>query len=87
MPESAAGEAIVTNPAEIVATIRDFCGSIQPQIRHFRSRLSFLGVREGINGRVQLLIQRSRGYRNRERLKTDIIFHIGSLELKPQFCH
>ena len=37
--------AIVTNPAEILATIRQFRGPIQPQIRHSRSRLSFLGVR------------------------------------------
>ena len=45
VPESAARATIVANPAEIRAAILDFCGPIQPQIRHSRSRLSLLGVR------------------------------------------
>ena len=32
---------------------------------------------EGVNSRIQLLVQKSCGYRNRERLKTDILFHFG----------
>jgi len=38
---------------------------------------------EGVNSRIQLLIQRSCGYRNRERLKTDILFHFGALNMDP----
>jgi len=40
---------------------------------------------EGVNSRIQLLIQKSCGYRNRKRLKTDILFHFGGLNLKPAF--
>jgi transposase len=32
---------------------------------------------EGMNGRMQLLIQKVCGYWNKERLKTDILFHLG----------
>lgn len=38
---------------------------------------------EGINSRIQLMVQKARGYRNRARLKTDILFHLGGLNLNP----
>lgn len=38
---------------------------------------------EGVNSRIQLLMQKSCGYRNRERLKADILFHFGGLDLNP----
>ena len=38
---------------------------------------------EGVNSRIQLLMQKSCGYRNRERLKTDILFHFGGLAMNP----
>jgi transposase len=38
---------------------------------------------EGVNSRIQLLMQKSCGYRNRERLKTDILFHFGGLNMDP----
>lgn len=38
---------------------------------------------EGINSRIQLLTQKSCGYRNRQRLKTDILFHFGGLNMNP----
>jgi transposase len=38
---------------------------------------------EGVNSRIQTLVQKSCGYRNRERLKTDILFHFGGLDLNP----
>jgi transposase len=38
---------------------------------------------EGVNSRIQLLVQKACGYRNRERLKTDILFHFGGLNLNP----
>ncbi|MDD4735619.1 MAG: transposase [Kiritimatiellae bacterium] len=40
-------------------------------------------VAEGVNSRLQLLIQKACGYRNRERLKTDILFHFGGRDLSP----
>jgi len=40
---------------------------------------------EGVNSRIQLLVQRACGYRNRKRLKTDILFHLGGLSLFPAF--
>jgi transposase len=40
---------------------------------------------EGVNSRIQLLVQKACGYRNRERLKTDILFHLGGLNLLPAF--
>lgn len=40
---------------------------------------------EGVNSRIQLLMQKACGYRNRERLKTDILFHFGGLNLNPGF--
>jgi transposase len=38
---------------------------------------------EGVNSRIQLLMQKSCGYRNRQRLKTDILFHFGCLNMNP----
>lgn len=38
---------------------------------------------EGVNSRIQLLIQKSCGYRNRQRLKIDILFHFGGLNMDP----
>jgi len=43
-------------------------------------------VAEGVNSRIQLLIQKSCGYRNRDRLKTDILFHFGGLSMDPLFA-
>ena len=40
-------------------------------------------IAEGINSRIQLLVQKACGYRNRERLKADILFHLGGLDLDP----
>jgi transposase len=40
---------------------------------------------EGVNSRIQLLIQKSCGYRNRKRLTTDILFHFGGLNMDPLF--
>ena len=40
---------------------------------------------EGINSRIQQLIQQACGYRNRERFKRDVLFHRGGLNLYPDF--
>jgi transposase len=38
---------------------------------------------EGINNKIQSLINKAYGYRNKERFKTDILFHCGGLDLYP----
>lgn len=40
---------------------------------------------ESLNSRIQLMIQKACGYRNRERLKTDVLFHFGGLDMAHQF--
>lgn len=41
------------------------------------------GPIEGINNKIQGLIKKAYGYRNKERFKTDIFFHLGGLDLYP----
>jgi transposase len=38
---------------------------------------------EGLNNKIAGLVKKAFGYRNRERFKTDIIFHLGGLDLYP----
>lgn len=38
---------------------------------------------EGVNSRIQVLVQKSCGCRNMDRLKIDIFFHFGGLNLNP----
>ena len=41
---------------------------------------------EGNNSMIQALIKRANGYRNRERLKRDLFFHLGGLDLYPDLA-
>jgi len=41
------------------------------------------GPIEGLNNAIQGLIKKAFGYRNKERFKTDIFFHLGGLDLYP----
>lgn len=41
---------------------------------------------EGNNSMIQGLIKRANGYRNRERLKRDLFFHLGGLNLYPDLA-
>jgi len=38
---------------------------------------------EGLNNKIQAIVKKAYGYRNIERLKTDILFHLGGLNLYP----
>ena len=38
---------------------------------------------EGMNSIIQVLIKRANGYRSRARLKRDLFFHLGALNLYP----
>ena len=57
--------------------------------RHLQNILTFFthrhsnGPLEGLNNRIQGLVKKAYGYRNRERLKNDILFHLGNLDLYP----
>ena len=51
-------------------------------LTYFDHRLTNAAA-EGINNKIQGLIQKAFGYRNRERFKTDILFHLGGLDLYP----
>jgi transposase len=51
-------------------------------VTYFRYHLSN-APSEGINSRIQQLVQKACGYRNRSRFKTDILFHLGGLDLYP----
>jgi transposase len=51
-------------------------------ITYFRHHLSN-ATAEGLNSRIQHLIQRACGYRNRERFKREVLFHHGGLDLHP----
>ena len=52
-------------------------------ITYFRHHLSNAPA-EGLNSRIQHLIQRACGYRNRARFKRDVLFHLGGLKLHPE---
>lgn len=38
---------------------------------------------EGLNSRIQQLIHKACGYRNRTRFKRDVLFHLGGLDMNP----
>lgn len=56
---------------------------------HLKNILTFFthrltnGPLEGLNNKIQGLIKKAYGYRNKERFKTDIFFHLGGLDLYP----
>jgi transposase len=52
-------------------------------LSYFKHRISN-ATAEGLNSRIQAIRVASRGYRNRDNLKTAIYFHCGGLALYPQ---
>ena len=63
----------------LAQSMKERVGSIVTYLKH-RFCNAFA---EGVNSRIQLLVQKSCGYRSRKRLKTDILFHFGGLNLNP----
>ena len=53
------------------------------QILNFFDHRITNGPIEGLNSRVQGLIKKPYGYPNKERLRNDIFFHLGDLDLYP----
>ena len=54
-------------------------------ITYFRHHLSNAPA-EGVNSRIQHLIQKACGYRNRNRFKRDVLVHLGGLDLHPEIA-
>jgi transposase len=58
--------------------------------KHLTNLLTFFdhhltnGPLEGLNNKIQGLIKKGYGYRNKERFKTDIYFHSGGLDPYPR---
>jgi transposase len=75
------------------SAIRSKLEPVKQVARTFKARLAGIvsifkhgfcnALAEGVNSRIQLLMQKSCGYRNRQRLKTDILFHFGGLDMDP----
>ncbi|MEK7414106.1 MAG: ISL3 family transposase, partial [Planctomycetota bacterium] len=57
--------------------------------RHWERILNYFdhhltnGPMEGLNNKIQSLIKKAYGYRNKQRFKTDVLFHLGGLDLYP----
>jgi transposase len=66
--------------AKVVRMLKSHWDNI---VTYFRHRLCNAAA-EGINSRIQQLIQQACGYRNRARFKRDVLFHLGGLDLHPQ---
>jgi transposase len=68
--------------APIVRVAKMFKRHLERILTVFIHRLTN-AASEGINNKLQSLIQKAYGYRNRERFKADIFFHCGGLSLYP----
>ncbi|MCC6144742.1 MAG: ISL3 family transposase [Candidatus Hydrogenedentes bacterium] len=61
------------------ATVRKYLWGILNAIVHNANN----ALAEGMNSRIQVIKRRACGYRNRERFRNAIYFHLGGLELYP----
>lgn len=61
---------------------RSFKNHLDHIVTYFDHHLTNASL-EGLNSKIQGLIKKAFGYRNRERFKTDILFHCGGLDLYP----
>jgi transposase len=61
---------------------RSFKRHVDNIVTYFDHHLTNAAL-EGLNSKIQGLIKKACGYRNRERFKTDIMFHCGGLDLYP----
>ncbi len=75
-------EAMATRLEPVKRVVRLLKSHWDNIVTYFRYHLSN-AVAEGLNSRVQQLIQKSCGYRNRDRFKRDVFFHLGGLDLYP----
>jgi transposase len=64
-----------------------FAGIIERRIENILTYLTHRitnAVSEGLNAKIQWIKYASRGFRNRERFKLAILFHLGGLDLEPR---
>ena len=61
---------------------RPFKRHLDNIVTFFQHRLSN-GSIKGLNNKIQSLVKKACGYRNPERFKTDIFFHLGGLNRYP----
>ena len=75
-------EAMATRLEPVKKVVRLFKKHWANIVTYFRYHLSN-AASEGLNSRIQQLIQKACGYRNRDRFKRDVLFHLGGLDLYP----
>lgn len=75
--------AIPSRLAPIKEVARSFKKHLDNMLTYFTHRISNAAL-EGLNHRIAGLVKKAFGYRNRERFKTDILFHRGGLDLYPR---
>jgi transposase len=63
----------------VARSFKDHLGNI---LTCFTHRITNAAL-EGLNNRIAGLVKKAFGYRNPERFKTDILFHLGGLDLYP----
>ena len=68
---------------EPVKKVARMCKNHLDQILTFFTHRLTNGPIEGLNNKIQGLIKKAYGFRNKERFKTDIFFHLGGLDLYP----
>jgi transposase len=66
-----------------VKKVARMCKAHLPNILTFFVHRLTNGPIEGLNNKIQGLIKKAFGYRNKERFKADIFFHLGGLDLYP----
>ena len=76
------GWAMRSRLAPVKKVARMCQGHLENILTFFVHRLTN-GPIEGLNNKIQGLIKKAYGYRNKERFKRDIFFHLGGLDLYP----
>ena len=76
------GWAIRSRLEPVKKVARSFKVHLGNILTYFTHRITNAAL-EGLNNRIAGLVKKAFGYRNRERFKTDILFHLGGLDLYP----
>jgi len=76
------GWAIRSRLEPLKKVARSFRSHLANILTYFDHRITNAAL-EGLNNRIAGLVKKAYGYRNRERFKTDILFHLGGLDLYP----
>jgi len=76
------GWAVRSRLEPIKRVAKSFKGHLDNILTYFTHRITNAAL-EGLNNRIAGLVKKAFGYRNRERFKTDILFHLGALDLYP----